>query len=341
MSDIKLSFIIPVYNVEKFIGECLESILNQDISENEYEIICIDDCSTDNSLKILNDYANSNSNLYIIRNEVNYGTGEVRNIGIEKALGKYIWFVDADDTIEKNCLEEILIDLKKEPDTLLFNYNLLNPIENSKSKKQVFENSDIFNGYDFCEYYFKENIVYHLGYVWRMIISKNFIKAKNIKFPYNKCGEDAAFFINSILLSDLIISTQKAYYNYRINPSSASGVLATKRKAELFYEFGFVSALELKKFNEAIKFIYPDYYIILKKQVKKFSNQFVFELLKTNFTEKAKFFQLIKQQRIDISTIINEMTNINRFLCNNPKLGLYIVTLISPLYQLKRKMLRK
>ena len=341
MSEIKLSFIIPFYNIEKFIGECLDSIYCQSVSEDLFEVICIDDCSPDNSKEIVKQFQKKHSNLRLIEHDINKGSGVARNTGILNSTGEYIWFIDSDDTIEKNCIEEILVALKKEPDTLLFNYNIYNHIDRSKIKQLVFQNSDTYCGYDFCEYYFKDSIVYHLGYVWRMIFRKDFINNNNIRFPNNRCGEDTAFFIQSILLSDLIVSTENAYYNYRINPQSLSGILASKRKAELFYEFAFVSALELNKFNESIRFVYPNYYDTLKKQVKKFSNQFVFELLKTNYIEKVKFFKLIKQKKMDISSLITEMNPFNRFLCNNPNLGLFIVTLISPLYQLKRKMQQK
>lgn len=97
-----LSIIIPVYNVERFLPECLESCLNQNISEDDYEIICIDDGSTDRSGMILDEYRCNNS-ITVIHKE-NEGLSSARNVGISHAKGDYLWFVDSDDFIQDNIL---------------------------------------------------------------------------------------------------------------------------------------------------------------------------------------------------------------------------------------------
>ncbi len=104
--EILLSIIVPVYNVEKYLRDCLDSLLDQDISKEIYEIVCVDDGSPDNSYEVLQSYANKYSNVVIIRKE-NGGVSSARNLGISKARGKYIWFVDADDYIRPNCLKTI------------------------------------------------------------------------------------------------------------------------------------------------------------------------------------------------------------------------------------------
>lgn len=97
-----LSIIIPIYNDEKYLAECLDSCLNQDISYDDYEIICVDDGSTDKTRDILNEYAEKYENIRLIFKE--HGVGAGRNIGLEKAQGDYVWFVDHDDLIKENCL---------------------------------------------------------------------------------------------------------------------------------------------------------------------------------------------------------------------------------------------
>ena len=104
MSDIRLSIIIPFFNVEKFIGRCLESVYSQDIPENEYEVICVDDSSPDDSLSIVQDYAQKHANLRIVKNKQNRKLGGARNAGLDVASGDYIWFIDSDDFIEDNVL---------------------------------------------------------------------------------------------------------------------------------------------------------------------------------------------------------------------------------------------
>jgi glycosyltransferase involved in cell wall biosynthesis len=101
-----VSFIVPFYNSEEFLSECLDSITCQTVSD--IEIICIDDASTDNSLYIVENYQKKDSRITVLRNQYNKGAGGARNIGLEKARGKYIWFIDSDDFIDKDSLNRLL-----------------------------------------------------------------------------------------------------------------------------------------------------------------------------------------------------------------------------------------
>ena len=103
----KLSIIIPAYNVEKYIDICLESITKQDLPYSDYEIIIINDGSTDSTLRHIQEYTIKFSNLVII-NQTNQGQSVARNIGVQVAHGEYIWFIDADDYICSNCISNLL-----------------------------------------------------------------------------------------------------------------------------------------------------------------------------------------------------------------------------------------
>ena len=105
MDKVKISFIVPVYNVEDYLGQCVESILEQDYEEKE--IILVDDGSTDSSGSICDEYAEKYENVTVIHKE-NGGASDARNYGLKKAAGEYILFVDADDFIEKNSLKKIV-----------------------------------------------------------------------------------------------------------------------------------------------------------------------------------------------------------------------------------------
>ena len=105
MSQIKVSVIIPVYNTEKYLVKCLVSVLNQSL--REIEIICINDCSTDNSDEIINKFQKQDSRIIYKKNNNNKGLSISRNIGIECARGRYIFFLDSDDYIKENTLEEL------------------------------------------------------------------------------------------------------------------------------------------------------------------------------------------------------------------------------------------
>lgn len=101
-----LSIIIPVYKVEKYLRKCLDSCLHQNISKEDYEIICVNDGSPDNSAQILDEYAAKHPNIRVVT-QTNQGLSMARNNGLAVAQGDYVWFIDSDDWIEENCLREI------------------------------------------------------------------------------------------------------------------------------------------------------------------------------------------------------------------------------------------
>lgn len=101
---ITLSIVIPVYNLENYIGRCMDSLLNQDIDPESYEIICVNDGSRDNTGAVLDEYKSKYKNIKVIHKE-NEGVVKTRNAGLSIATGDWIWFVDADDWIQPNCLK--------------------------------------------------------------------------------------------------------------------------------------------------------------------------------------------------------------------------------------------
>ena len=119
MMVVKVSVIIPVYNVEKYLAECLDSVINQTLKD--IEIICVDDCSTDGSPTILEEYKNREPRITVITHERNRGLGAARNTGMEAASGQYVWFVDSDDWIAPQACQ-LLYDTAKtnDVDVLLF-----------------------------------------------------------------------------------------------------------------------------------------------------------------------------------------------------------------------------
>ena len=115
----KISIIIPVYNKEDRIRDCLDSILNQKISD--VEVICVDDMSTDNSYRIVLEYSNKYSEIVAVKNNENRGAGYSRNVALALASGEYVWFIDADDYICDNSLRQIMdIIIQQDVDVLAF-----------------------------------------------------------------------------------------------------------------------------------------------------------------------------------------------------------------------------
>ena len=112
MIEVLLSIIVPVYNTEAYLLDCLNSFYAQNLSEDKFEIICVDDGSTDKSGAILDEYASQHKNMRVFH-QVNAGVSAARNVGLDHAAGKYVWFVDADDFIAANILDDISLYLQK------------------------------------------------------------------------------------------------------------------------------------------------------------------------------------------------------------------------------------
>ena len=106
-SNLQLSIILPIYNVEPYVEKCIRSLESQDIPKNSYEIICVNDGSPDNSQRVVENLQQEFSNIILI-NQENQGVSKARNIGIKHANGKYILFVDPDDSLQQNCLASLL-----------------------------------------------------------------------------------------------------------------------------------------------------------------------------------------------------------------------------------------
>ena len=132
----KVSIIVPVYNIEKYLAKCLDSLINQTLED--IEIICVNDGSTDNSAEILNEYAQKDCRIKII-NQDNAGLSAARNTGINAANGEYIGYVDSDDWIDLNFYEK-LYNAAKDTDADIVKLQELNALAASIIKKKYFLN---------------------------------------------------------------------------------------------------------------------------------------------------------------------------------------------------------
>jgi glycosyltransferase involved in cell wall biosynthesis len=141
----KLSIIVPVYNVEKYLRKCLDSLLNQDISMEDYEIIIVDDESTDGGLTIASSYAEKYNNIKLITQK-NKGLGGARNTGIRNAKGKYLFFVDSDDYILQNSLGQLLNTIENNKlDALRFNYQKVDQDGNVIPKTEIRSQNAVYS----------------------------------------------------------------------------------------------------------------------------------------------------------------------------------------------------
>lgn len=225
---IEISIIIPVYNVEKYLKQCLDSILMQTFKN--FQIICIDDESTDNSLKILQSYKEKDDRFVIIQ-QPHSGAFEARNKGIKFAEGKYIQFLDSDDYFEPNLLEEMFNRAEKfNADLVVCSYKKIddkNNIVESNNPNSAINIDKVPLEKPFCRNDFKDEIFSLLTPVpWNKLYKKDLIIKNNITFPKLLIYEDIAFVHSAVACANKIIVFDKELINYRFN---RYGSLVSKR----------------------------------------------------------------------------------------------------------------
>lgn len=266
MSNIKISVIIPVYNTQDYVEKCVNSILNQSLKD--IEIILINDGSTDGSLEKLKKYEKDKRVMII--NKKNEGVSVARNIGLEKAIGEYIYFIDADDYLQNNTvLEKIYLNSKNNNlDILIFDY-----YRESKGKKEYIRNFDLKND-KFLE---KNQVLMDLmkekfwGSIWNKLIRRELFLKNNIEFFKNlSLREDLLVVIKLVFFADKIGKLNEALYNY------VQHDLQSMKKMNRIDGFNndFVYIMELENFirRNHINYLYDEikskkihlYYIVFK-----------------------------------------------------------------------------
>lgn len=221
---IKVSVILPVYNAEEYLNECLDSIVNQTLKD--IEIICINDGSTDNSLDILETYAKNDKRIKIISKE-NGGLGAARNIGLKNSSGEFISFIDSDDFIELNMLEELYNNaISNQSDVVVFKFACFNE-DSSKLDYSIqgFDFDNIFNDVDFDNFTFdyhniKKYVLNASFATWTKLYNREYLFNNNFEFDENIVFEDVPFHIKVILNTNKISFSPNFFYCYRHNPNS-------------------------------------------------------------------------------------------------------------------------
>lgn len=243
-----LSIIVPIYNVEKYLHACVESLLNQTLQD--IEIILVDDGSPDNCPEICNNYALKDHRIKVIHKE-NQGLGYARNSGLEIATGKYITFIDPDDYIDKDAYETLCyIAEKNKLDTLRFN-NIRFSDTGWKSEKNYNNEFILFDKQEeikkialslFDTTCVKGNIINQLGGSSCMAIyNRHIIEEFSINFLSERLyiSEDLIFNFYFYLHSSKIGYLSNTYYHYRINEHSLTQTVRLDRldKAEIFCKY--------------------------------------------------------------------------------------------------------
>lgn len=220
----KLSIIIPVYNVEQFIGRCLESCVNQNLAFEDYEIIIVNDETPDNSMAIVNEYCLRYPHIRIV-NRKNGGLSAARNSGLKEAQGKYVWFIDSDDRIEQNCIGYLVAKLEIEDlDVLCFGLKLEFP-DGCTAIHPVVHDGDgkLHSGRDFiCS-------VGVAPAAWAAIFKRDLLLKHNLIFYEGILHEDQEFTPRAYCLAERIKYIDKPIYYYNQRDGS---IMKSKRNGK-------------------------------------------------------------------------------------------------------------
>jgi len=223
------SLIVAVYNVEQYLKRCLDSIIHQTYSG--IEIILINDGSTDNSGKICDEYAEKDNRIIVIHQQ-NSGLGEARNVGMRKAIGEFLIFVDSDDWINTFSCEKFYQIIRKRPDIEIICSSFIEFVKKGVKEVRYFnfdDESEIFvTGIDFWKMQLKnENIAFA---VWHKVYSRNFLLNNQLDNQINTYAEDFLWTPRIMLLAKKVVVTNFIFYTYFYREGSLDRPMTTLNK---------------------------------------------------------------------------------------------------------------
>lgn len=332
---LKFSFLIATYNGAVYLKRLLDSLLQQDIPHEEYEILCLDDCSSDNSVEIVQEYSAKYPNVVSLRNKVNSRMATNVNYLVSIAKGKYFWIIGQDDYIAPNCLLKLWNKLEKDNlDVLLFNYRQVTTDEQTIREPKVFADATVQSGVSLIHNQFdvEHYADYLLGYEWRAIYRLQHWLEQNIRCVDGMNYEDTLIMFKAMLSSNRVASISDILYNYRVNSTSITFKNFYNRKGDYIYEFTFLVGQEEEDFLDQLKqydqALVPDY---VREIVWRY-NMFVFDLIRTNYQQKKRFYANVRQNRSLVRSKKHWM-NWKSKLFINPIIGMPLCNVAASVYR--------
>ena len=294
---IKVSFILPCYNCGHFIGDGLHSLYAQSLPEDEFEIICVNDCSTDDTHDVIAALQADHSNLILIDQPRNLYSGAARNRGLDVAKGDYIWFVDSDDLIKPDCLEQMLdIVYSEDLDILLFNYDEFKDgaPDVLLKRRDLFRETPVMSGNAFVTKEFRRRLR-KLSLLWVRLVRRSFIEENHIRFPDLYISQDCPFAWEAILKARRVKSVKERYYLYRSNEGSITSNRNTAKKATVWsFQLPFeVKRVERNVNGKVSKTVMLDLEQIIRDEV----NQFAIRYSQLPDEEKSRYFSVMRSTK--------------------------------------------
>jgi glycosyltransferase involved in cell wall biosynthesis len=299
----KLSIIIPVYNVEKYVARCIDSLLCQDIELSDYEIIIVDDGCTDKSISIAQKYLEKASNIHI-HSQINAGVGAARNKGIDLAQGKFVYFIDPDDYLAKGMLCKLVDYIEKhklEVLTFLSETTPKSDLAISRTGKIEALKLEIETGVEYIgDRKYKNEI-------WWYLIDRTFLKNTGIRFIEGRWMEDAIFTANIFLKSKRMAHVDIDVHRHVVTPQSAMTSKENKHYLKVIRDNAH-AAFVFKPLVESFDNSKPNFKSCIKR-LKTRQQSFVFFMLVRMLKSRIKLSE--------IKAILKDMTDVGAYPLNS------------------------
>lgn len=304
-----ISIIVPIYKVEMYLRECINSLLNQNLSEEQYEILLIDDGSPDCCGDICDEYEKQYKNIFSFHKK-NGGLSDARNYGMKYARGKYVLFVDADDFIEPNSLRKIVLNCKKQKEPEIFFLKAEKVYDGSRREKydSDMDISELVKGKEESLNYISKRKMYPTS-AWSKMVKKELLEQNKIEFIPGQLSEDYIWSMKVYLCADTFGCYNGKYYCYR---QSREGSISS-----------FVSKKHLKDLIEIIE--------DMEKEANRNKKNEAFILSCAAYVYKIFLWSINGEY-----TIYRDFINQRKYLLNKRKNSdLYLINTCSKLFGLK------
>lgn len=307
-----VSVVLPVYNAECYLRECINSILNQ--SYSNFELIIINDGSTDSSLSICKEYEILDSRI-ILYNQENHGVSFSRNIGIENSKGEYICFVDSDDVLNRESLENRVKGIG-ENDLYIGKYEIIDSAGNKKGEMPFDGKVYEWIGEDCLKYLFAHSGFGYQGYLWNKLFRNSIIKKNILSFDENiSYNEDCLFVLQYLIKSNLKVGIeQNVCYKYRVHDTSAMAAARLIKNRDLNKLLTEITAFEMME-KLLMENSYPNACIHCSLCLWEVARGWYISISKNDIVPKRRMRQIVFDRcKYILSNKSTEMTFSNKFI---------------------------
>lgn len=321
-----ISFVVPVYNGEKYLRPCLDSILSQ--SMQDFELICVNDGSKDSSQRILEEYAAKDPRIRLVVQE-NQGVSAARNHGMELAKGEYLWFFDCDDLMQPDAAEKMLKSAKEtDADIVSAGYRYYHQASGELEPAVVGEKIKVYTGKD------RLKLAHISASACCKLWKRDFLKKNHLCYWPFRVGEDVAFFLSALVCSEKVVEVDCIAYYYRIYEGSSIQSYSMK-ELDIIAAFDRLDAFYLKRkeedFRKELLFDRMFHYNLMLKRLPRHAS----------YEDRREIFDALlrSREKIDFSQAVDRpdiMRQVEMFDKRAKKIDFYISDLYAEMYKVGR-----